>query len=75
MSAAIRACVFAGRGRIQVKRVNGRPRRYIDIVPYDREAAVAAFVTINGHTPARVIRRAGGDRRDSRSAAWRTDIK
>jgi hypothetical protein len=55
MSVAIRACLEVGRGHIEVRRINGAPRRYLDVVPHDAEAAVATYTVINGVPPARVI--------------------
>lgn len=57
MSAAILACLEAGRGPIEVKRINGAPRRHLDVLPYDADAAVATYTIINHVPPARAISR------------------
>jgi hypothetical protein len=57
MSAAILACHAAGRQHIVVKHINGARRRFLDVVPHDRDAAVARYAIVNGKLPARVIKR------------------
>ena len=59
----IPACHAAGRGRIRVDRVNGRPLRRLVFVPYDKADAVAGYTVKVGRPPRGPSRSAAADGR------------